>query len=169
MADEHKFDLTDLTELLAEAAWQRLRSLVLSLNRLENFVPLMPGVFVPPDRGDAPGAESSSADSRTLAEEFLLSNLAVIFAPEQAQVLLLMAAEPDASPAALAERLKISEMLLRERLSLLQQAVMVERNYETGTYALTVAGQAVAAFLQKLIQSTSQKIEQQLPELIETR
>ena len=169
MTDEHKIDLTDLTELLAEAAWQRLRSLVLSLNRLENFVPLMPGVFVPPDRGDAPGAESSSPDSRTLAEEFLLSNLAVIFAPEQAQVLLLMAAEPDASPAALAERLKISEMLLRERLAALQQAAMVERNYETGAYKVTPAGQAVQQFLQTMIEHMAGKIEQELPQIFETR
>ncbi len=163
-------DPNELAPLLAEAAWQRLRSLALSLSRLDNFVPLMPGVFVPPKSDADKGKPATAAvDGRTLATEFLLANLAVVFAPEQAQVLLLMAAHPEAGPTELAEKMGVSAMLLRERLAALQQAAMVERNYETGAYTLTPAGQAVQQFLQTMIAHMAGKIEQELPEIFETR
>ncbi|MDQ7063343.1 MAG: winged helix-turn-helix transcriptional regulator [candidate division KSB1 bacterium] len=163
-------DPNELAPLLAEAAWQRLRSLALSFAKLENFVPLMPGAFVPP-KSDADKSKSATAaeDSRTLAREFLLTNLSVVFSSEQTQVLLLMAAYPEDSPASLAEKIGISEMLLRERLAALQQAAMVERNYETGQYTPTPAGRAVQQFLQTMIKLMAGKIEQELPEIFKTR
>ncbi|MDQ7053242.1 MAG: winged helix-turn-helix transcriptional regulator [candidate division KSB1 bacterium] len=80
-----------------------------------------------------------------------------------------MAAYPEDSPASLAEKIGISEMLLRERLAALQQAAMVERNYETGQYTPTPAGRAVQQFLQTMIKLMAGKIEQELPEIFKTR
>ncbi|RMD99988.1 MAG: hypothetical protein D6814_04530 [Calditrichaeota bacterium] len=165
LADEE----SNLARELAEAAWQRLRAIALNVSRYENFVQLGPGALLPAEADADTTGESEQNPSRRfegLALEFLLMNLSEAVQPENFRLLKTLFEREPAGLGDLARSAAVAELLVRERLGALQQAGLVERNYDTGQFALTPPGRLMVQFVLAAQNLLLEMIQQQLPEIM---
>lgn len=158
----------DLATAMADAAWQRLRSLALTTAKYDGFVHMGEGWL--PDK--ASGMENAAntfelqQDVSRLALDFLLLTIAPAFESTNYQLLSIIGDGDEISPGSLAEKTGISEFTLRERLVPLIQSGLVDKNLEKGNYSPTANGGALIELIRGAVDQLAAVIEKELPKLV---
>ncbi|MCH8927091.1 MAG: hypothetical protein IIB39_00055 [Candidatus Marinimicrobia bacterium] len=150
---------------LADASWQRLRSMALATERYENFVALGSS-NMSDDKSNGKWTPNLKINPpEALALDYLSMTIRDAFERENSEIMLQLSGTEQIQPLALSEKLGMAELSLRERLGNLSQCGLVMKNLESGGYLLTDAGDAVANLIRDAVTNLSLRIEKELPEL----
>ncbi len=156
--------MENISKHLAEAVWQRIRFLAKSLMQYDSFVHLSGGLMPDSDMKKATSLQKNSEqDFERIALDFLLLSLSQALEVTNFQILEKISTAREIDAGALVEKTGAPELVLQERLSGLQQAGFVEKNYDTAKYAITAAGNDVVSLIQKTGSELSQIISKELP------
>lgn len=157
-----------LSPTFAGAVWQRIQFLVKSLMQYD--------AFAWPEAGNRSGAHSEldfvtrlMAAPERVALEFLLLTLRQALDIENYRLLADMNEMEMSTALALAEKRALPELILQERLTLLQQGGLVGRNYETGSYFLTPAGKNLVGAVQEMQQYLANTIREEIPKILQKK
>ncbi len=157
-----------LSPSFADAVWQRIQFLVKSLIQYD--------AFAWSEAGDKSGAVSGHdlltsllAAPERVAQEFLLLSLRQALDIENYRLLTDINEMEVSTALALAEKRALPELILQERLSLLQQCGLVGKNYETGSYFLTPAGKNLVGAVQEMQQYLANTIREEIPKLLQKK
>lgn len=157
----------DFASAMADAAWQRLRSLALATAKYDGFVHMgegpMPGKASAKE--NATGGFEQQQDISKLALDFLLMTMAPAFEAGNFQLLSLIGDDDEISPQSLAEKTGMAEFALRERLAPLIQSGLVGKNIEKGNYVPAANGQILVKVIRGAVEQLAAVIEKELPKL----
>lgn len=156
-----------ISEALAAAVWQRIRFLAKSMIQYDSFVHLGESLMPKPGETETGDTQSpNQQDGEKLGLEFLLLSLSQALEVSNYRILVLIATAREIDAASLGQKTGMTELLLQERLSGLQQAGFVEKNYDTAKYGVTAAGQQLTAWIQSVNTALSQMISSELPAIL---
>jgi predicted transcriptional regulator len=170
MGASHDKKMQDFTSALCDAAWQRLRSLALATARYENLVPLEFSITANASDTPLPDPASKHDFRRTsdaLAQDFLLFALQDIIDTQNFRILrAILQAENGQTIEALAKATGETDMRVRERVAVLTQAGVVQKDFDTGKVFFTVEGEIVVKAVVQAIEILAETIVQKLPKIL---
>lgn len=150
---------------LADASWQRLRSMALATERYENFV-VLGSSNRPDEKGNGKWVPSlKNNPPEALALDYLTMTVRDAFERENCEIMLKLSGTESIKPGELSENIGMAELSLREKLGNLAQCGLVVKNLESGGYMLTDAGESISNLVRDAVKHLSQRIEKELPEL----
>lgn len=152
----------DFSAVLADAAWQRLRSLALTTAKYDNFVQL--GSSHMPENGESKKTAVGDYSTLVLAQDFLLMNIQESFEKENIRILLNL--NDSVSTDELSSIVGFSELALREKLSAMAQCGLVVRDMESGKYSPSDNGFKLVGLISDSLKTLESKIKKELPEII---